>query len=187
MSAYESFDCTSKFNAGYGLPIHPRLLWEFLHDKIDNLHFQTKAWWSILFPDLTCLLVSTKTQSSGIINKLISRARMSFAFKIWYFQSQLATFLVFFSAYRMPLWNVSTSTLSLEAMQTKAHMRHENGTPNILDSAVDYSRTLYLHNGADQKACGLQNKIAWWWAMTLSHIPYQCLSPFGCITGYQRI
>ena len=58
----------------------------------------------------------------------------------------------------MPLWNVSTSTLSLEAMQTKARMHHENRTPNILDSAVDYSRTLYLHNGADQKACGLQEQ-----------------------------
>ena len=34
------------------------------------------------FPEPTCLLVSTKTRSSGIINKLVPRALVSFAFKI---------------------------------------------------------------------------------------------------------
>ena len=37
---------------------------------------------SISFPEPTCLLVSTKTRSSGIINKLVPRALVSFAFKI---------------------------------------------------------------------------------------------------------
>ena len=37
---------------------------------------------SISFPESTCLLVSTKTRSSGIINKLVPRALVSFAFKI---------------------------------------------------------------------------------------------------------
>ena len=36
----------------------------------------------ISFPEPTCLLVSTKTRSSGIINKLVPRALVSFAFKI---------------------------------------------------------------------------------------------------------
>ena len=39
---------------------------------------------SISFPEPTCLLVSTKTRSSGIINKLVPRAFVLFAFKIWY-------------------------------------------------------------------------------------------------------
>ena len=37
---------------------------------------------SISFPEPTCLLVSTKTRSSGIINKLVPRAFVVFAFKI---------------------------------------------------------------------------------------------------------
>ena len=37
---------------------------------------------AISFPEPTCSLVSTKTQSSGIINKLVPRALVSFAFKI---------------------------------------------------------------------------------------------------------
>ena len=38
---------------------------------------------SISSPEPTCLLVSTKTRSSGIINKLVPRALVFFAFKIW--------------------------------------------------------------------------------------------------------
>ena len=37
---------------------------------------------TISFPEPTCLLVSTKTRSSGIINKLVPRAFVAFAFKI---------------------------------------------------------------------------------------------------------
>ena len=37
---------------------------------------------SISFPEPTCLLVSTKTRSSGIINKVVPQALVSFAFKI---------------------------------------------------------------------------------------------------------
>ena len=37
---------------------------------------------SISFTEPTCLLVSTKTRSSVIINKLVPRAFVSFAFKI---------------------------------------------------------------------------------------------------------
>ena len=48
----------------------------------------------ISFPESTCLLVSTKTRSSGIINKLVPRALASFAFKIWYCCPFKATFLV---------------------------------------------------------------------------------------------
>ena len=51
----------------------------------------------------------------------------------------------------MPLWNVSTSTLSLDAMSTKPCMRCETGSPCSLE--IEYSRALCL--GADQKACGL--------------------------------
>ena len=39
----------------------------------------------ISFPEPTCLMVSTKTRSSGIINKLVPRAHVSFAFKSWYY------------------------------------------------------------------------------------------------------
>ena len=53
----------------------------------------------------------------------------------------------------MPLWNASTSTLSLDAMLTKAGMRVK---PELLKSwslEIDYSRALCL--GADQKTRGL--------------------------------
>ena len=36
---------------------------------------------SISFPEPSCLLVSTKTRSSGIVNKVVPRAHASFAFK----------------------------------------------------------------------------------------------------------
>ena len=48
---------------------------------------------TISFPEPTCLLVSTKTRSSGIINNLVPRAHVSFAFKIRYCCS--STFVVY--------------------------------------------------------------------------------------------
>ena len=44
-----------------------------------DLVYTTQA---ISFPEPTCLLASTKTRSSGIINKLVPRAVVSFAYKI---------------------------------------------------------------------------------------------------------
>ena len=58
-----------------------------------------RPWVAISFPEPTCLLVSTKTRSSGIINKLVPRARPRvFCFEILillFFQSQISTFLAF--------------------------------------------------------------------------------------------
>ena len=47
---------------------------------------------TISFPEPTCLLVSTKTRSSGIINKLVPRAFVAFAFKICYYCAFKAKF-----------------------------------------------------------------------------------------------
>ena len=47
---------------------------------------------TISFPEPTCLLVSTKTRSSGIINKLVPRALVFLAFKISYCCSFKAKF-----------------------------------------------------------------------------------------------
>ena len=78
---------------------------------------------AISFPEPTCLLVSSKTRSSGIINKLVPRALVSFAFKILIDTAVLSKpnfgFPSFPSAYWMPLWNVSTSTLGT--------LRYEDG------------------------------------------------------------
>ena len=64
-----------------------------------NQHVKAFAWFStISFPEPSCLLVSTKTRSSGIINNLVPRAHVSFAFGIWYccsFKAKFSTFLVF--------------------------------------------------------------------------------------------
>ena len=52
---------------------------EHAHASCPGLFFSP-----ISFPESTCLLVSTKTRSFGIINKLVPRALVSFAFEIWY-------------------------------------------------------------------------------------------------------
>ena len=111
---------------------------------------------ALSFPEPTCLLVSTKTRSSGIINKLIPRALVSFAFKILlmlFFQSQISTFLVYpvcieclcgTHPHRLHLWTPNKPT---QVCTVK---------PEVLKSwslEIDYSRAPCL--GADQKARGL--------------------------------
>ena len=69
----------------------------FIYSALTNLYFyrdlcslyvpereRAVALLTISFPEPTCLLVSTKTRSSGIINKLVPRAFVTSAFKIWY-------------------------------------------------------------------------------------------------------
>ena len=75
-----------------------------IRNKIRNHVRDVSGYVAISFPEPTCLLVSTKTRSSGIINKLVPRAFVNFAFP------SLS------SAYWMPLSNVSTSTLSQGAI-----------------------------------------------------------------------
>ena len=66
------------------------------------------AVWGYLcsFPEPTCLLVSTKTRSSGIINKLVPRAFVAFATVV--LSKPNFDFPSLSRAYLMPLWNVST-------------------------------------------------------------------------------
>ena len=107
-----------------------------LHTKIQSRHFEIPLFWrtflkssvfvedsecglSISFPEPTCLLVSTKTRSSGIINKLVARALVSFAFKIWYCGGTTVLskpnfdFPTFSSAYIQCLWGTYPHRLYL--------------------------------------------------------------------------
>ena len=105
---------------------------------------------SISSPELTCLWVSTKTRSSGIINKLVPKALVSSA--LLSFQSQVSTFLVFpvrieylcgTHPHRLYLW---TPCKPKHACAVKLE---------VLKSwslKIDYSRAPCL--GADQKARG---------------------------------
>ena len=113
---------------------------------------------AISFPEPTCLLVSTKTRSSGIINNLVPRAHVSFAFKIRCCCS--STFVVY-------LW-------------TPCKPRHACAVKlELLKSwslGSDFSRAPCL--GADQKTRGLRERD--WLGNDLFYLAHASLLSMPC-------
>ena len=113
----------------------------------------SSAYLAISFPEPTCLLVSTKTRSLGIINKRTSSFPEPSCLLLLKFDTAVLSkrnldFPSFSSAYWMPLWNVATSTLYLDATQTKPRMRRETGIPRILVSGTELKNDCACHQFA---------------------------------------